>query len=210
MFAGLGLVVASLALPTLASAQDAKGISASDKAANYRHREGEYGGATPGVVHPYSDEDQKRRFRRPKPRRKNSLYWLGFQAKDDGSARIFAQLTREVEYSQRMEGNVLIVHVAGVRHLSRNTIRRIDTRFFSTAVLEIKTMRVSRRRARKGKPARKAGIEIHVTFKNPADAREATASLKKEKDDFFYLYLDFSPATTLPEEAEGERSGGVE
>ncbi len=203
MFAGLGLVVASLATPTVAIADKGKGVSVSKSPTpSYRHREGEYGGATPGVVHPYADEEQKRRFRRPKPRRKNAMYWLGFQAKNDGSARVFAQLTRDAEYSQRMDGNVLVIHVAGVRHLSRNTIRRIDTRFFASAIQEIKSKRVRRRRARKGKPARKAGIEIHVTFKNPVDAREATASLQKEKDEFYYLYLDFSPATALPEAGE--------
>jgi hypothetical protein len=207
VFAGLGLVVASLALPTAAVADKGEGVSASkSQTPSRRHREGEYGGATPGVVHPYADEEQKKRFRRPKPRRKNALYWLGFQSQADGSARIFAQLTRDAEYSQRLEGNVLVVHIAGVRHLSRNTIRRIDTRFFASAVQEVKSKRVRRRRARKGKPARKAGIEIYVTFKNPVDAREASASLQKEKDEFYYLYLDFSPATALPEEAD-KKSG---
>jgi hypothetical protein len=213
---GLGAAFLLAGAPQDASAQEKGGehqldvtspLTKGTRAVGYKHKEGEYGGVTPGVIYPYADEDAKKRFRRPSPKHKNALYWIGFQAREGGASRVFAQLAREVEYDQRVENNVLLVDVFGVRHRSRNTLRRIETRFFDTAIKEIRGKRVRKRRARKDRPAQKAGVRIAISFKNPVDAAQATASVSREEDGYYYLYLDFGPGTALPEEPESEEGG---
>ncbi len=207
---GLGVAGLAATAPATARAADDKSAPPAKSAPDERHHEGEYGGATPGVVYPYQeDKGDQKRFRRPAPRRKNTLYWIGFQSEADGRSRLFLKMTTDAEYTQTVTGKELVVFVAGVRPLARNTLRRLDVRFFDTSLLEVKSKRVRRRRAHKGQPARKAGIELHITFKNPADLHEATAQLHKEKDDFYYLYLDFGPATPLPEGEQETPPGGA-
>ncbi len=210
-------MVASLAAVALlggsaggASAQEGGGarddvrspIARGAQAVGYKHHEGEYGGVTPGVIYPYADQDQEKRVKRPPPKYKNALYWIGFQPREGGSSRVFVQLGREVEYEQRVEGNVLLVTVVGVKNRSRNTLRRIDTHYFDTAIKEIRAKRVHKRRAHKDRPAQKAGVVLAITFKNPVDASQAQASLTKEEDGYYYLFLDFGPGTPLPDKPE--------
>lgn len=147
-------------------------------------KEGDYGGVTPG-----SSPKQHRKLRK----RKNAVSWVGFQARPDGGARLFVRMANELSFTQSVNGPVLTVHLEGARFRHRNTRRRLDVRFFRTVVQLITSKRVSRRGARKGKPARKAGIEIRIRFKNARYAGEASTSVKTEKDGYTYLYLDFQP-----------------
>lgn len=157
------------------------------------HKEGEYGGVTPGVVKPYSEQRHwHRRTNRAGQRWSPRLTWVGFQPQGR-SARVFLQTTREVPVTQRVEKGVLIVHLEGARFRLRNTLRKVDMRFFDTALFEMKAKRVYARRAYKGRPARKAGIEVRITFKNPVNAGEGKISRAVLKDKFHYIYLDFGP-----------------
>lgn len=198
MLVGLGAFAVAMA-PGAAEAQapDPDDPVYSKKDQRYKHKEGEYGGVTPGVIYPYDDKDYDKRFKRPTNRgkRKRRVTWVGFQPRDDGSARLFVQLTSEADYSQQVAGRSLRVYVHKGRMTSRNAGRRMDARHFDTAVLEVEARQVSGRRARRNRPARPRGVEITVTFKNSADAREAQASLTKEKDDYYYLFLDFAPGS---------------
>lgn len=174
-----------------------------------RHKEGEYGGVTPGVIYRYRFELEKkgskrveRRVKVRKNRRAKSrlrVSWVGFQPRAGGSSRVFFQLNREATYTQMVDKNVLVVTIEGARYGSRNSRRKIETRFFDTAIHRITTKRVRSRRARKGKPARKGGIAFYIHFKNPVDAKQASAELKKsDSDGYYYLNLDFGPGTALP------------
>lgn len=172
------------------------------------HKEGEYGGVTPGLVYRYRfelDKKASKRVQRLVKRRTNrrakrrlTVSWVGFQPRSGSGSRVFVQLNRDAVYTQRVEKSVLIVTVEGARLGSRNARRRIDTRFFDTPIMMISSKRVRRRRARKDRPAQKAGVAFYIQFKNPADAAQAQASLGKLEDGYYYLNLDFGPATALP------------
>ena len=149
-----------------------------------------YGGVTPG-------EGASR-----KPRRPNRLTWVGFQVKDDGTSTLFVQLTSEVPFTQEVVGGKLVVRLEGARFANRNARRRLDTRFFETALQQVTSRAVSKRRARGDQPARAAGVELTVAFKNPEDAREASAELRQEQDGYHYLYLSFGAAGVRPSGAE--------
>lgn len=161
--------------PTLA--QD----SAPDNAPSVTNREGEYSGVKPGEA-PF------------KERRKNILSWVGFQASDDGRARVFVQLSSEVPYTQKLESGVLVVRLEGARYRNKNASRRLDMRFFGTALRQVTSRRVGKKRARGSESAQPAGIELRFEFKNPSDAHEASVSSRVEKDGYHYLLLDFRPA----------------
>lgn len=141
-----------------------------------------YGGVTPGEGAPR------------KPRRPNRLTWVGFQIKDDGTSTLFVQLTSEVPFTQEVAGNKLVIRLEGARYANRNARRRLDTRFFETAVQQVTSRAVPKRRARGDQPARPAGVELTISFKNPEDAREARAELRQEQDGYQYLYLSFGAA----------------
>lgn len=143
---------------------------------------GAYGGVTPG-------EGTAK-----KPRRPNRLTWVGFQTRDDGTSTLFAQLSSEVPFTQEVAGRKLIVRLEGARYANRNVRRRLDMRFFETTLNQVTSRAVSRRRARGDRPARPAGVELIVEFKNPEDAREARAELRQEQDGYHYLYLHFGAA----------------
>jgi hypothetical protein len=151
---------------------------------------GDYGGVTPG-------EGATR-----KPRRPNRLTWVGFQTKDDGTSTLFAQLTSEVPFTQEVAGGKLIVRLEGARYANRNVRRRLDTRFFETTLQQVTSRAVSRRRARGDQPARPAGVELTISFKNPEDAREARAELRQEQDGYHYLYLSFGAAGVRTSDTE--------
>jgi hypothetical protein len=141
-----------------------------------------YGGVTPGEGTPR------------KPRQPNRLTWLGFQVKDDGTSTLFVQLTSEVPFTQEVAGGKLVVRLEGARFANRNARRRLDTRFFETALQQVTSRAVSKRRARGDQPARPAGVELTIAFKNAEDAREASAELRQEQDGYHYLYLSFGAA----------------
>jgi hypothetical protein len=141
-----------------------------------------YGGVKPGEGTPR------------KPRRPNRLTWVGFQVRDDGTSTLFVQLTSEVPFTQEVVGGKLVVRLEGARYANRNARRRLDTRFFATALQQVTSRAVSKRRARGDQPARPAGVELTISFKSPEDAREARAELRQEQDGYQYLYLSFGAA----------------
>ncbi|MBX3162615.1 MAG: hypothetical protein KF773_42025 [Deltaproteobacteria bacterium] len=143
------------------------------------HREGEYGGVTPGQSNTLPSGRP-----RIKPAR-GTLGWIGFEARD-GGAQVFFQAAGPFKVTQKMEGSTLVVHLDLVR-LGQNTWRQIDTRFFDNPL--------------SGMVARyNNGIDVRISFKNPKDAREGTLTQKVEVDGMAYAYL------TFPEGADGNRS----
>lgn len=172
------LVVLLLAVPAFAD--------------NGPHREGQYGGVTPGEVQPRDPAGKPARARRPPP--KGTLTWIGFTAKD-GGAEVFFQSVAPFEVSQRVEAGVLIVHL-GLTRLGHNTWRQIDTRFFDNPLSGIVARAASAVRATRDRKARAAGIEVRIAFKNARDAREAAVRTATEADGMYYAYL------TVPEGSE--------
>jgi hypothetical protein len=141
------------------------------------HREGDYGGVTPGQ-------------KPEKPKKKPSagtLSWIGFEA-TNGGAKVFFQSPAVFEVTQRVEGSTLVVNL-NLARMGGNTWRQVDTRFFENPLSGINA-----RTARKGK----RGIEVRVNFKNPKDAREGAFATKTEADGFYYVYLTFPPGTDAP------------
>jgi hypothetical protein len=155
------------------------------------HPEGAYNGAKPGV-RPGSDTGKPQ-----KPPPAGTLSWIGFEAKDS-AATVWLQAAGAFEVAQHVEGSTLVVGVTGLRRMVRNTRRPIDTRYFDNPLARISAKPVKARRARKGAPSRKAGIEVRIQFKNPKDAKEASVRSATEADGLFYTYLSFPPGTDLP------------
>lgn len=150
-----------------------------DRAASTSAGPGAYSGLNPG-------ESASR-----KPRRPGRLTWVGFQPKDDGTSTLFLQLSSEIPFTQEIANGKLVIKLEGARYANANTRRRLDTRFFDGALQQVTSRAVSRRRARRDQPARTAGIELTISFKNPEEAREARAEMRQEADGFHYLYLQF-------------------
>src|SRR3954465_5925993 len=92
---------------------------------NGPHKEGQYGGVTPGETAP-AVAARPPKAKRPPP--KGTLTWVGFEAKD-GGAEVFFQSVAPFELTQRVEGSQLVVHLA-LSRLGANTWRQVDTRFF--------------------------------------------------------------------------------
>jgi hypothetical protein len=157
------------------------------------HAEGEYGGVVPGVAPAHRPEEGRRHRRAPL---KGQLSWIGFQAKD-GGAQLFFQSAGPFELSQRVEGGVLVAHLAGLSGLGPNTQRTVDTRYFDNPLAGIVAHRVGARVGHKGEVDHPGGVEVRLTFKNPREARQGTVRTSSEPDGLFYAYLD------LGEGAEG-------
>jgi hypothetical protein len=164
---------------------------------NGPHREGEYGGVVPGQP-PEQPSTKPARPKRPPP--KGTLTWIGFEAKN-GGAQVFFQSTGSFEVTQHMEGATLVVHLSLTR-LGQNTWRLVDTRFFDNPLAGLVARGVSARRGTKKQPARAAGIDVRITFKNPKDAREGKLRTQTEADGMFYAYLDFPEGTEAPGDAK--------
>jgi hypothetical protein len=158
------------------------------------HKEGEYGGVAPGQKPDPSAKPAKPK--RPPP--KGTLTWIGFEAKD-GGAQVFFQSVGAFDVTQHLEGTTLVVHLS-LSRLAANTWRQVDTRFFDNPLSGMVARMVRAARASKTAPARNAGIDVHVSFKNPKDAREATLkAATAEADGMYYAYLAF------PEGAESKQ-----
>jgi len=168
---------------------------------NGPHREGQYGGVTPGEVQPRDTSGKPTRPKRLPP--KGTLTWIGFTAKD-GGAEVFFQSVAPFEVSQRIEGGTLIVHL-NLSRLGHNTWRQIDTRFFDNPLSGIVARAVGAVRATKDRKAHPAGIEVRIAFKSAKDAREAAVRTATEADGMSYAYLTLpegsepKPATTTPD-----------
>jgi len=147
-----------------------------------QRQEGEYGGAWPG--HPPRAHAGKN----VKPPKAGTLAWVGFQA-----GTIFLQSGSAVTYTQHVDGKQLVVHLTGVKRFGRQVARALDTRFFETPISRVKVTKVKKRKARKGKPARAAGVEVRISFKDPTTVGEASIRSATEADGLFYVYLDFGP-----------------
>lgn len=155
------------------------------------HREGDYGGVTPGEPRRPDPSARPARSKRPPP--KGTLSWIGFEAKD-GAAQVFLQASAPFDVHQRLEGSTLVVHLSLTR-LGTNTWRHVDTRFFENPLATIVARTVRRSRGSKSRAAQSKGIEVRIAFKNPADAREATVRAANEADGMSYVYLTFPPGT---------------
>lgn len=146
---------------------------------------GEYSGARPGEGAPPGVKARRGKF--------PLVTWVGFQPQDGGGSRVFVQIDRETTFSQEVSGGALHVVVDGARHANRNARRQLDTRFFHTSIERIATDTARRRRgAKRGKGG---GVELTIRFKNPADVREAGASMSAGKDGMSYLILEFPAAS---------------
>jgi hypothetical protein len=161
------------------------------------HKEGQYGGVTPGAPGAPQPRDATAKPARPKrPPPKGTLTWIGFEAKD-GGAEVFFQSVAPFALTQRVEGATLVVHL-GLRRLGHNTWRQIDTRFFDNPLSGIVARAVGAARTTKDRPARAAGIEARIAFKNAKDAREAAVRTASEADGMYYAYLMFPEGTAAP------------
>jgi hypothetical protein len=148
------------------------------------HAEGDYGGVKPGVP---PRQDHKSRTTQPKrPPAKGTLSWIGFEAKDGGSAEIFLQSVAPFEVVQRVDNNTLVVDLAGLDKLGQNTWREVDARFFDTPIARITAKHVGAGRGHK------AGIEVRITFKNAKDAHQGSLRATNEPDGMYYQYLSFA------------------
>lgn len=150
-------------------------------------KEGEYGGVRPGQ-RPRAQEGKAAR-----PPRPGTVSWLGFSAQGQ-TATVWVQAAGELAWAQRVEGRTLIVSFDGVKALARNVVRPIDTRYFDGPVARVSMGKVKARKAHKGQPARRAGVELRIEFENASEAREAAARTAVEADGLWYLYLEVSGA----------------
>jgi hypothetical protein len=167
-------------------------LAAPVSADNGPRNEGQYGGVTPSQPHDSAVKPSKPR--RPPP--KGTLTWIGFEAKE-GGAEVFFQSVAPFELSQRIEGAQLVVHLA-LNRLGHNTWRQIDTRFFDNPLSGIVARGVGRARATKDRPARTAGIEARIAFKNASDVKQGTVRSATEADGMYYAYLRFPEGTAGP------------
>jgi hypothetical protein len=154
------------------------------------HREGEYGGVAPGT--PQGPKDRPAKPKRPPA--KGTLSWIGFEAKD-GGAQLFFQSVAPFDVQQHVEGGALVVHLS-LSRLGANTWRQVDTRFFDNPLAFVQARQVGSRRGSKTGPARGAGIDVRITFKNPKDAREGSLrAAAADADGMYYAYLAFPEGT---------------
>ncbi len=169
-------------------------LLAAPAGADTPHKEGQYGGVTPGEVQLGDRAGKPVQPKRPPP--KGTLTWIGFEAKD-GGAEVFFQSVAPFELTQRVEGANLVVHL-NLRRLGHNTWRQIDTRFFDNPLSGIVARAVGAARATKERAAHGAGIEARIAFKNAKDAREAAVRTATEADGMYYAYLTFPEGTGGP------------
>jgi hypothetical protein len=158
---------------------------------NGPRKEGQYGGVSPGD--PPSRDTAEKPAKPRRPPSKGTLTWIGFEAKD-GGAEVFFQSVAPFQVSQRVEGATLVVHLTLTR-LGHNTWRQIDTRFFDNPLSGIVAKAVTAVRAAKNRPARSAGIEARIAFKNAKDVKEATVRTSTEADGMYYAFLTFPEGT---------------
>ena len=169
-------------------------LLAAPAGADTPHKEGQYGGVTPGEAQPADRAGKPAKTKRPPP--KGTLTWIGFAA-NDGGAEVFFQSVAPFELTQRVEGANLVVHL-NLRRLGHNTWRQIDTRFFDNPLSGIVARAVGAARTTKDRPAHSAGIEARIAFTNAKDAREAAVRTATEADGMYYAYLTFPEGTGGP------------
>jgi hypothetical protein len=176
------LGLAATATPAFAADDEDTG-SATPGAVDQSHREGDYGGVTPGKPHEEKPGKPAKKKAAPKV---PTITWVGFQKLDGGSARVFLQLSQEAQYQQHMAGDTLVVFIEGARIHLRNNARFLDTSFFDTKVARVEAKAVGRAKSHK------AGVEVTIHFKK-GGAAQADAKLEPSQDGSTYLFLDFTP-----------------
>lgn len=160
------------------------------------HKEGEYGGVTPGQKPSPPPAAPKHKH----PPTKGTLSWIGFEAQN-GGAQVFLQSPGAFEIAQHLEGATLVIY-ATLPRLGQNTWRQVDTRYFDNPLSSIVARQVGAAKATKDRPAHAAGVEIRIGFKNPKDARAAAVRTATEADQMFYTYLAFPEGTGTGGKAE--------
>ena len=173
---------------SISLAQSSSTRAAADPSGVRTSKAGEYAGLTLGIP-------QKYRKKRRMPR-KPTLYWVGFVPRQ---GKFFFQLTHEPTYTQTVHESSLYVTLEGVRYGYRNSRRRLDTRFFTTAVRLMTSRRVRGKRASRGRPKQPSGIRLKFQFKNPEEAKQAVVSVQQQ-DGYYFLSLGFDQAR-VPEAA---------
>jgi len=139
--------------------------------------QGGYQGVTPGQS---GGAKKKNEMPAPPKRRpgRPTVTWIGFQALDGGSARVFVQSSHTFSFEQHVQGGELVVTLPELRLGHYNFQRFLDTSFFETPVKTIQA-----------RPS-KRGVELHVKFKGNGP-RQADARQENAQDGYHYLFLDF-------------------
>ena len=158
---------------------------AASAVADEQHKEGEYGGVTPG-----QGPHEPGKHRRPPPR--DELTWIGFAAKDGGGGELFFQAPAAFTVAQRVEKGEVVLVLEGLHRQVRNLRRPLDTRDFDAPIARVTARPVGG--GGRGATAHKAGVEVRVAFKSAKDAHEAAVRTATEADHMFYAYLDFGAA----------------
>lgn len=196
------VLVMGAPLAALAQAPEAQ-VPADEAPGGTRKQEGDYGGVNPSAP---SMQAADKPIRQPP---KKTLTWLGFTARDDGGAELFAQAATPFTAQQRIEGKTLVVLLAGLPKQARNTRRPLDTRFFDTAIARVTARTARAVRARKGAPGRPAGVEIRITFKDPRDAKESALRADTGEDGLHYTYLSFGPPSAPRSQTPASSRGSL-
>jgi hypothetical protein len=157
------------------------------------HPEGEYGGVVPGQPRPDAKPPAAGK------RGRLLVTWIGFQPQEGGRSRLFIQLTSDADHELAVVEGALQLTITGARPGAPNLGRHLNTTFFDVAVASVTARTVRHRRARRGRPAQKAGVEIRIQLKNPADLQAMPVRSAREADGLTYFYLDFPPASPPPE-----------
>jgi hypothetical protein len=149
------------------------------------HKEGEYGGVTPGKApeKPAKAPGAKKAKKQAGP----MVTWVGFQMVEGGTARVFVQTTQEVAYEQNVVGDTLVVFLPGARLNTRNNARFLDTSFFDSRVARVEVRVTGRKRGEK------KGIAVIVHFKKGGAAQASAKSEASPDGASRFLFLDFAP-----------------
>lgn len=154
------------------------------------HKEGEYGGVTPGTK---PADNAKPHGKKPA---KGTLSWIGFEAKD-GGAQVFFQSVAPFEVTQQIVGGSVYAYLTLPR-LGTNTWRQVDTRYFDNPLSGIVARTVGAAKATKDRAAHPAGIEVRIAFKNPKDAKDGAVRSETGPDGMYYVYVSFPEGTVDP------------
>jgi hypothetical protein len=79
--------------------------------------------------------------------------------------------------------------------MAANTRRPLETRFFDTPIARVTAKAVRARRGSKKAPARKAGIEVRIAFKEASKAREGSLRSDAEVEGAYTVHLDMAAST---------------
>lgn len=135
-----------------------------------RPGDADYGGVAPGTA-PREKHHVKRG--------PGTLTWVGFQRVGD-APRVFVRVTSEVNPTQAVAGDELVVTLPGFKLDTTNNGRPLDTRWFGTRVVRVRAVPV------------KSGIEVRVTFAKGAGEAKITTEAATDEEGGFFVYLDFS------------------